>query len=84
MTGPDYDRLLNDLKAHITQEIKTLKNIVIEKPINYDEAAKYLGIAKSTLYQRLRTGHYPPSIAHNDGGSVHFFASELQQFIKSH
>jgi hypothetical protein len=82
MNGQDYDRLLSDLKAHITKEISGIKNIVVEKPLTYQGAADYLGIHVNTLYKRIRTGHYPSSIVHKDDGTVHFFASELYQFIK--
>ena len=83
MSGQSFDKLLNDLKAHITEEIKTMKNVVIEKPLTYQGAADYLGIHTSTLFKRIREGKIPSSVVHKTDGSVYFLPSELHQLIKN-
>jgi hypothetical protein len=40
MNGRDYDSMLKEIKAHISQEIKSIKNIVVERPLDYQGAAE--------------------------------------------
>lgn len=60
-----------------------LKGYVVEKPITAKEAADYLNITEKTLWERFRTKKMPSKLIHRAGGSAHFFASELHQYIKS-
>ena len=82
MNGAEYDRLLNDIKAHITNEVKSIKGMMVEKPMTYQEAADFLNIHVNTLYKRIREGNIPSTLVHKTNGSVYFFPSELHQFIK--
>ena len=54
----------------------------IEKPMNSVEAARYLGINPKTLSRKFCNGDLPSSLRHVVGGSVLFFASELEEYIK--
>jgi excisionase family DNA binding protein len=81
-TNPDHDRLVNELKAHITEELKSIKSFVVEKPMTYQDAAKYLSISTRQLYRKIKAGRIPPSIVHRDDGTVYFLPSELHEHIK--
>ena len=56
--------------------------IMTEKTyMNFDEAAEYLGVAKTSLYNkcyRKQIPHYKPS-----GGKLYFLRSELDAWIAS-
>jgi hypothetical protein len=54
----------------------------IEKPLTKEGAAKYLSISEGTLDERFRTGKLPARLRHTNGGTIYFFASELEEFIK--
>ena len=54
----------------------------IEKPLTKQEAADYLRISLSTLDQRFRNKTLPVSLRHISGGTIYFFASELESAIK--
>lgn len=78
-TEPTVQSMMAELKAHISKE---LKGAVVEKPMCGKEAALFLGIHESTIYKWLRNETIPTRLIHRIGGSVFFFASELQEFVK--
>lgn len=82
MSGTNIDKLVNELKAHITEEIKSIKTLVVEKPMNYDEAAKYLGVSRRQLYRKVAAGKIPTGIVHRVNRMVYFLPSELHDHIK--
>lgn len=54
----------------------------IEKPLTTKEAAAFLRIGLSALYRRIQTNALPTTLRHYNGGSIYFFASELEAFIR--
>ncbi|WP_010520905.1 helix-turn-helix domain-containing protein [Aquimarina agarivorans] len=69
----------------IIKELQELKNLMQEQQIHHKEilslkeAAKYLGISKSTLYKMTfdnRISHYKPS-----GKLIYFKKQDLEQYL---
>lgn len=54
----------------------------IEKPLTKQEAADYMRIHVNTLDGYFRDKTLPISLRHYVGGSIYFFASDLEAFIK--
>lgn len=70
----------------LAQEIiKEVKAALIEKPMTKKEAAEHLNITYATLERRIRNSVYPDYLVHKDpvSGHLYFFASELNQYLKS-
>lgn len=53
-----------------------------EKPLTREEAAAFLRIEAATLDRRFKSNKLPLSLRHVVSGSIYFFASELEAFIK--
>lgn len=53
-----------------------------EKPLTKKEAAAFLRINPWTMDRRFKTNKLPASLRHVVDGSIYFFASELQEFLK--
>lgn len=79
----DFDRLIKEVKQHLSQEVENIKTAIIEKPMCVKEAAEYLGVNASTLHRRLKNGTIPASLKHELDGSTYFFKSELYQYLKT-
>lgn len=61
------------------QEIKELLATQKEKPLNLDEASKYLSLSKSYLYKLVhfkRIGYYKPN-----GKLIYFSKNELDRWL---
>jgi len=54
----------------------------IEKPLTKQEAADYMRIHITTFDDRFRNNVLPTTLRHYNGGTIYFFASELEAFIK--
>lgn len=54
----------------------------IEKPLTKQEAASYLRIGLSAFDERFRKQALPASLRHYNGGTIYFFASELEAHLK--
>lgn len=54
----------------------------LEKPLTKKEAAAFLRIDPWTLDRRFKSGKIPLSLRHVVSGSIYFFASELEAFIR--
>jgi len=54
----------------------------IEKPLTREEAAAFLRIEPLTLDRRIKNNVLPTTLRHYNGGTIYFFASELEAFIK--
>jgi excisionase family DNA binding protein len=80
----DFIRFLDDLKTHVTKEIRSIQrqDNAVEEPINPKAAAAYLKISLKTYYNRIKSGDIPERIIHRNGKKVHLFKSELKQFLK--
>ena len=53
-----------------------------EKPLTREEAAAFLRIEPATLDRRIKSGVLPATLRHYNGGTIYFFASELENFIR--
>jgi len=65
----------------ISEEIKSLKKILVEKEkpfLTMDEASKYMGLPKNTLYQYTSKNLLP---YYKTGKRVYFKIEELNDFI---
>lgn len=80
LSKDDLLQLLNDQKAIIVSEFS--KSKIAEKPLTREEAAAFLRIDSTTLDRRFRNGTLPKSLRHFNGGTLYFFASELEAHIK--
>jgi hypothetical protein len=79
MSDDQLDKLIQ--KA-IQEGFEKGQKRTIEKPLTKQEAANYLRISLSTLDERFRSQALPTSLRHYNGGTIYFFASELEAFIK--
>jgi hypothetical protein len=70
------------LKKAVQEGIELGQKKPIEKPLTKEEAARFLRIEPRTLDLRFQTHRLPVSLKHVAGGSIYFFASELEAFIK--
>jgi hypothetical protein len=82
LTPNDFERLVVELKEHLSKEIQSIKDRSIEKPICRKEAAAYLGIHVDTLDRRIENSKIPASVVHQIDGQRVFFKSELYDFVK--
>jgi excisionase family DNA binding protein len=82
LTPNEFDRLISEVKSHLSKQVEGIKGTIIEKPMCVKQACEYLGIHENTLYKRMRSGVIPPGVVHRVDGTLYFFASELFQFIK--
>jgi len=53
-----------------------------EKPLTREEAAAFLRITARTLDNRIKSNVLPTDLRHYNGGTIYFFASELEAFLK--
>lgn len=75
----DFQVFLDSLKQIVRDE---MKGYVVETPFTAREAAAYLRITEKTLWERIRKGKMPADLVHRSAGSVYFFASELEAYLK--
>ena len=75
----DFRVFLESLREIVRDE---LKSYIVEKPMTTREAAAYLRITEKTLWERIRKGKMPADLVHRSAGSVYFFASELEAYLK--
>ena len=71
---------LTDMVAELGRQIHHLNPVSPEKPLNISEAAKYIDVAKGTMY------HYTGSreIPHfKKGKRVYFFISDLDAWLRT-
>lgn len=76
------EKFLIEFREMIRAEIGKAKSEAVEKPLTREEAAAYMRIDPVTLDRRLRKGTLPMSLRHHNGGTLYFFASELEAFLK--
>lgn len=81
ISGTDLDMLLNQYKEYLMNELSRKK--VIEKPMTREEIAAYMRIDPTTLDRRFKSGKLPHTLRHHNGGTLYFFASEFEEFLKS-
>lgn len=53
-----------------------------EKPLTKKEAADYMRVHIKVFNKRFKSGELPANLRHYNGGTIYFFASELEAFIK--
>lgn len=82
MTDSALDRMITSLREQVRDEFVTLKSHMVEKPLTKKEAATYLGVTYKTIESRVTSGAIPSEFVHKNGGTVYFFASELNQLLK--
>jgi excisionase family DNA binding protein len=82
LSRAELNDLVIELKKHITEELKSLKEKKAEQPLSPKEAAKYLKISMGTYYCRVKTGEIPERLLHRKGRKVQLFESELEHYIK--
>jgi excisionase family DNA binding protein len=80
-TEPTIHQLMAELKEHLSKEVKQIG--VVEKMLTPEEAAAYLRIGKTTLYDWIKKEKLPVSLIHRVGGMVYFIPSELYQYVKA-
>jgi hypothetical protein len=75
----DFERLLTSLR----QEVRDLALVKKEeKPLTKKEAADHLRIGRTALDNRINNGSIPSKYVHKNGGTVYFYASELNELLK--
>ena len=67
----------DEFKRLMDSEVK--KSVYSEKPLNVNEAAKYLSVATSTLYRYANEGQIPHS---SFGKRIYFFEEDLISCLK--
>jgi len=77
------ETVIAEIKAHLSNEISGIKELVEEVPMNAYESAKFLKIAKNTFYIWAKTGVLPPEVIHHVGSEIRCYPSQLNKFIKS-
>lgn len=68
------------IETTVQRETAKIPNMVVEKPMNYKEAAKFCGIAPRTLSDWVNRGWVKP---HKVGKQPLFFPSEIVAQIKA-
>lgn len=81
ISSSDLDRLMSEYKRTVIDELSRKK--VIEKPMTREEIAAYMRIDPTTLDRRFKSGKLPHTLRHHNGGTLYFFASEFEEFLKS-
>jgi len=79
-TGEQLKQLIDEVKATVIQEMNRKQSL--DKVLTKQEAAAYLRIHVTTLDERFRERKLPTSLRHYNGGSLYFYQSELENFIK--
>lgn len=79
-TPDDFQRFMAEVKETIRKEVK---GYMVEEPLTAKQAAAYLKITEWTMRDRIKKGSLPASLIHRSGGTVYFFASELEQYLKN-
>ena len=82
MSQSALDRMLTNIRQQLKDEFGALKNQMVENTMTKQQAADYLKINIRTLERRVKSGVIPSRYAHTNGGTVYFFASELQELLK--
>lgn len=54
----------------------------LERPLTKKEAASYMRLHIKVFNKRFKDGVLPATLRHYNGGTIYFFASELEDFIK--
>ena len=67
----------DEFKRLMDSEVK--KSVYSEKPLNVNEAAKYLSVATSTLYRYVAEGQTPHSSL---GKQLYFFEEDIISYLK--
>lgn len=75
------ESLLAQLKT--AAEHQSFVKLPTEKPLTKQEAADHLRIEYKTLERKLSKGKLPAKLIHRVDGTMLFYASELNEFIKS-
>lgn len=73
---------LNAIKNEIASVKEYTKNLESERPISVKQAAEFLGVAESTIRNKMKLKqlpHYPMF----EGTKYVFFESELVEYIKT-
>lgn len=83
LSTKEFDRLATGIRQQVADGIESLKSHLTEKPLSKKEAADYLQITPRAFASRMKSGAIPPRLVHRNGGSLYFFASELQQLLKA-
>lgn len=76
----DLNKIIEKVVEKVAQETKKWQ--LVEKPLTRNEAAAYFKISPITFDRRLKNGTLPSSLRRYNGGTIYFFASELEAFLK--
>jgi hypothetical protein len=82
LTPNEFERLATGIRQQVADGLNELKGFVIEKPLTRKEAASHLRIAMTAFNNRLRSGAIPSKYVHKNGGTLYFYASELNAMVK--
>lgn len=83
VTPNELDRIVTGLRQEVADGFTKLKSHIVEKPLTRIEAAEYLRIGLTAFNNRIRSGAIPKKYLHKNGGTTYFYASELQQLLKT-
>lgn len=79
--GQDIPKMVDEIVERVTAKLAKMK--LSEDPLTKDEAAMYFRISIKTLEQRIKDGKLPTSLIHRNQGTVLFYKSELETYVKS-
>lgn len=76
----EFDMLIEKVVEKVVEEVNKLK--AVEKPRTREEMAAYMNISPTTFDRRIKTGVLPQYLRHFNGGTLYYFASEFEAFLK--
>lgn len=76
----EVDQFADRVAAMVIKKVTELRSI--EEPLTKQGAAKYLKVSLTTFNRRLSDGGIPSKYIHRNGGTLYFFASELETLLK--
>lgn len=79
MSDDQLDKLI---KESLQRGFELGQKKPIEKPLTKKEAADYMRIHIKVFNKRFKTGALPANLRHYVDGTILFFASELEAFIR--
>lgn len=79
VSGEQLKELISEVRETVIEEMKEKG---WEKPLTKKQAAKFLSISEGRMDVKFREGQLPLKLRHTGTGTIYFFASELESFIK--
>ncbi len=72
-----------DLLSQVSSGIESIKASMVERPISFTQAAEHLILTESGFKKRIQRKKFPAKYIHKKDGTLYFFPSELNEYIKS-